>query len=244
MANPAFNAKTFEQVRAQTGEAMTVEGTVNKTALLLFLVMVPAAWVWSRTLAAVDPAVAAMPYLLVGALGGLLFAVVTIFKKEWAPVTAPIYALLEGLALGAISAFYQLQFKGIVFQAVGLTFAVLAVMLMLYRTGVIKVTDKFRFMVVAATVAVGVVYLVTIVLSLFGITVPFIHQSGTFGIVFSLVVVGIASLNLALDFDLIARGSEGGAPKFMEWYAAFGLMVTLIWLYLEILRLLSKLRRR
>ena len=169
---------------------------------------------------------------------------ITIFKKEWAPVTAPVYAILEGLALGAISAFYQLQFKGIVFQAVGLTFAVLAVMLMLYRTGVIKVTDKFRFMVVAATAAVGVVYLVTIVLGFFGVTVPFIHQSGTIGIVFSLVVVGIASLNLALDFDLISRGSEGGAPKFMEWYAAFGLMVTLIWLYLEILRLLSKLRRR
>lgn len=244
MANPAFNAKTFEGARSTTGETMTVEGTVNKSALLLFLVLVPAAWVWAKAFRAFDPAAAVMPYLIGGALGGLVFAFVTIFKKEWAPLTAPAYAVLEGLALGAISAFYQLQLKGIVFQAVGLTFAVLAVMLMLYRTGVIKVTDKFRFMVVAATCAIGVVYLVTIVLGFFGVTVPFIHQGGTFGIVFSLVVVGIASLNLALDFDLIARGAEQGAPKYMEWYAAFGLMVTLIWLYLEILRLLSKLRRR
>jgi uncharacterized YccA/Bax inhibitor family protein len=131
-----------------------------------------------------------------------------------------------------------------VFQAVGLTFGVLAAMLIAYRTGVIKVTDRFRTIVVAATGAIALLYLASIVLSFFNISIPFIHQGGTFGIVFSLVVVGIAAMNLALDFDFIHRGVEHGAPKVMEWYAAFGVMVTLIWLYLEILRLLAKIRRR
>jgi len=244
MASPAFNEKTFEQVRAHGGEAMTVEGAINKSALLLLLVVVPAAWVWAKAMRAVDPATAVMPYLIGGAIGGLVFALVTIFKKEWAPVTSPVYAVLEGLAMGAISAFYQLQFKGIVLQAVFLTFAVLGGMLVLYRTGVIKVTARFRMIVVAATFSILIIYLVTIGLGLFGVSMPYIHDSGIIGIVFSLVVVGIASMNLALDFDLIEKGTQAGAPKYMEWYAAFGLMVTLIWLYLEILRLLSKLRSR
>ena len=244
MASPAFNEKTFEQVRAHGGEAMTVEGAINKSALLLFLVVVPAAWVWAKAMRAVDPATAVMPYLIGGAIGGLVFALITIFKKEWAPVTSPVYAVLEGLAMGAISAFYQLQFKGIVLQAVFLTFAVLGGMLMLYRTGVIKVTERFRMIVVAATFSIVIIYVVTIGLGLFGVSMPYIHDNGIIGIVFSLVVVGIASLNLALDFDLIEKGTQAGAPKYMEWYAAFGLMVTLIWLYLEILRLLSKLRSR
>ena len=242
-SNPALSAKTFERAQQYAGEPMTLEGAVNKTALLLFLVVVPAAWVWAKAFRAPDPATV-LPFMWAGLIGGFVVALVTIFKMDWSPVTAPIYAVLEGLALGGISAFMQMQFPGIVLQAVALTFGVLAVMLVLYRSGVIQVTDRFSVAVVAATAAIALVYLVTIVLSFFGVTVPFIHQGGTFGIIFSLVVVGVAALNLALDFDFIAKGAEHGAPKFMEWYAAFGLMVTLIWLYLEILRLLSKLRRR
>jgi uncharacterized YccA/Bax inhibitor family protein len=179
-----------------------------------------------------------------GLIIGLVAALVTIFLPKWARISAPVYAAAQGLALGAISAFYEQQLHGIVFQAVGLTFGVLAVMLIAYRTGIIKVTDRFRMIVVAATGAIALLYLVSMVLSFFNISIPFIHQGGTFGIIFSLVVVGIAAMNLALDFDYIQRGVEHGAPKVLEWYAAFGVMVTLIWLYLEILRLLAKIRRR
>lgn len=246
MANPVLNDKAFQradQLVQTSGEVMSVEGTINKTAFLLLLVAAGATWVWTRYFQTLDPATI-MPYLMVGLIGGLGAALVTIFLPAWARISAPVYAAAQGLALGAISAFYEQQLHGIVFQAVGLTFGVLAVMLIAYRSGLIKVTDKFRLIVVAATGAIALLYLVSIVLSFFGTTIPFIHQGGTFGIVFSLVVVGIAAMNLALDFDFIQRGVEHGAPKPMEWYAAFGVMVTLIWLYLEILRLLSKLRRR
>ena len=246
MANPVLNDKAFQradQLVQTSGEVMSVEGTVNKTAFLLLLVAGGATWVWTRYFQTLDPATV-MPYLMVGLIGGLAAALVTIFLPAWARISAPAYAAAQGLALGAISAFYEQQLHGIVFQAIGLTFGVLAVMLIAYRSGLIKVTDKFRLIVVAATGAIALLYLVSIVLSFFGTTIPFIHQGGTFGIVFSLVVVGIAAMNLALDFDFIQRGVEHGAPKPMEWYAAFGVMVTLIWLYLEILRLLSKVRRR
>lgn len=246
MANPVFNDKAFQRAdqRVQvSGEVMSVEGTINKTAFLLLLVAAGATWVWTRYFQSLDPAVI-MPYLIVGLIGGLGAALVTIFLPAWARISAPVYAAAQGLALGAISAFYEQQLHGIVFQAIGLTFGVLAVMLLAYRSGLIKVTDRFRMIVVAATGAIALLYIVSIVLSFFSITIPFIHQGGTFGIIFSLVVVGIAAANLALDFDLIQRGVEHGAPKAMEWYAAFGVMVTLIWLYLEILRLLSKMRRR
>jgi uncharacterized YccA/Bax inhibitor family protein len=246
MANPLLNEKAFRRVdqMVQTaGEAMTIEGVINKTALLLLLVAGGATWVWTRYFQALDPATV-MPYLWGGLIVGLVAALVTIFLPAWARISAPVYAAAQGLALGAISAFYEQQLHGIVFQAIGLTFGVLAVMLIAYRTGVIKVTDRFRMIVVAATGAIALLYLVSIVLSFFNVSIPFIHQSGTFGIVFSLIVVGIAAMNLALDFDFIQRGVEHGAPKVMEWYAAFGVMVTLIWLYLEILRLLAKIRRR
>ncbi len=246
MANPLLNEKAFrrvDQLVQTAGEPMTIEGTVNKTAFLLLLVAATAVWVWTRYFQTLDPATV-MPYLWGGLIVGLLAALVTIFLPAWARISAPVYAAAQGLALGAISAFYEQQLHGIVFQAVGLTFGVLAVMLIAYRTGVIKVTHRFRMIVVAATGAIALLYLVSIVLSFFGISIPFIHQGGTFGIIFSLVVVGIAAMNLALDFDYIQRGVEHGAPKVLEWYAAFGLMVTLIWLYLEILRLLAKIRRR
>lgn len=246
MANPLLNEKAFrrvDQLVQAAGESMTIEGTINKTAFLLLLVAATAAWVWTRYFQTLDPATV-MPYMWAGLIIGLVAALVTIFLPAWARISAPVYAAAQGLALGAISAFYEQQLHGIVFQAVGLTFGVLAVMLIAYRTGVIKVTDRFRMIVVAATGAIALLYLVSMVLSFFNISIPFIHQGGTFGIIFSLVVVGIAAMNLALDFDYIQRGVEHGAPKVLEWYAAFGVMVTLIWLYLEILRLLAKIRRR
>jgi uncharacterized YccA/Bax inhibitor family protein len=246
MANPVLNEKAFQRADQLVGaseEAMSLEGTINKTAFLLLLVAGGAAWVWTRYFQSLDPAVI-MPYIVAGLIGGVVAALVTIFLPAWARISAPVYAAAQGLALGGISAFYEQRLHGIVFQAIGLTFGVLVVMLLAYRSGLIKVTDRFRMIVVAATGGIALLYFASIVLSFFGVTVPFIHQGGTFGIVFSLVVVGIAAANLALDFDFIQRGVEHGAPKLMEWYAAFGVMVTLIWLYLEILRLLSKLRRR
>ncbi|HUL04369.1 MAG TPA: Bax inhibitor-1/YccA family protein [Gemmatimonadales bacterium] len=246
--NPALSSKILEQLgrtgQLQAGEAMTVEGAINKTALLTFLVIVPAAWIWSEVVRA-QSLETVVPWMVGGVIGGLIAAMVTIFKKEWAPVTAPIYAVLEGLAIGGVSAMLNMQYHGIVIQAVALTFATLACMLIAYRTGLIKVTDRFRMMVVAATGAIALLYLVTMLLSFFHVTVPFVFGTGgTGGIVLSLVIVGVAALNLALDFDFIEQAAGIGAPKYVEWYAAFGLMVTLIWLYMEILRLLGQLRRR
>ena len=171
-----------------------------------------------------------------GAIGGFILAMVTIFKKTWAPVTAPLYALVEGFFLGSISAMYELRFDGIVFQAVMLTFGTLFALLMAYRSGLIKATENFKLGVIAATGGIALVYLATIVLGFFGINIPLIHESGIVGIGFSLFVIVIAALNLVLDFDFIENGVEQGAPKYMEWYGAFGLMVTLVWLYIEFLR--------
>jgi uncharacterized YccA/Bax inhibitor family protein len=179
-----------------------------------------------------------------GVFGGFVVALVTIFKKEWSPITAPVYALLEGLALGGISAIFERTYPGVAMQAVGLTFGTLFIMLLAYKTGMIRATQKFKLGVIAATGGIAVLYLVEMVLGLFHVTVPAINGSGPLGIAFSLFVVVIAALNLVLDFDLIETGVQGGAPKYMEWYGAFALMVTLIWLYLEILRLLAKARRR
>jgi len=244
--NPALGSKVVEQFRragqVAGGEPMTVEGAVNKTAFLLLLVVVPATWVWSQLLAGDIATV--MPWMIGGVIGGFITAMVTIFKKEWAPVTAPIYAALEGLAIGGLSAIFETQYHGIVLQAVALTFATLCCMLLAYRSGLIKVTDKFRMGVVAATGAIALVYVVSLVLSLFHVNVGFLNQGGTLGLVISGVIVTVAALNLVLDFDFIDQAVGVGAPKYVEWYAAFGLMVTLIWLYMEILRLLSKMRRR
>jgi uncharacterized YccA/Bax inhibitor family protein len=245
--NPVLSTKALEQFGrigpVSSGEPMTVEGAINKTALLTFLLVVPAAWVWSMVVRS-GSAEIAMPWMIGGLIGGFITALVTIFKKEWSPITAPIYAALEGLAIGGISAVLEAKYHGIVLQAVALTFATLICMLVAYRTGLIKVTEKFRMMVIAATAAIALVYLVTMVLSLFHVTVPFVFGGGTLGIVISLVIVAVAALNLALDFDFIEQAAKVGAPKYVEWYAAFGLMVTLIWLYLELVRLLSKLRSR
>lgn len=184
-----------------------------------------------------------MPLLWVGVIGGFVAALVTIFFKKASPIMAPIYALLEGLAIGGISAFYEVKFPGIVIQAVGLTFGTLFCLLAAYKSGLIRATENFKLGVVAATGSIALLYLVDMALMFFGKPIGFIHDGGTFGILFSVVVVVIAALNLVLDFDFIESGVEGGSPKYMEWYAAFGLLVTLVWLYLEILRLLSKSRK-
>jgi len=242
-SNPALNDQAFRGAGVAIGEPMTLQGTVNKTGVLLLCVIATAAWTWNIFMHSHSQE-SAMSLAMVGGIGGFIVALVTIFKKTWAPVTAPIYALLEGLALGGISAIFELRFPGIAIQAVSLTFGTLAVLLLVYRSGVIPVTENFKLGVVAATGGIALFYLATIVLGFFGVHFTTINGSGPIGIGFSIFVVIIAALNLVLDFDFIENAVRAGAPKYMEWYAAFGLMVTLIWLYFEILRLLSKLRSR
>ena len=247
-SNPALSGDTFQNAGVSTlGEGMTISGAVNKTGILLLLCVASAAWTWNRFFAApsIPDGMAAMaPLVAVGGIGGFIVALVTIFKKEWAGITAPIYALLEGLLLGGVSAMFETRFHGIAIQAVALTFGTLVVMLIAYRSGLIKVTDKLRLGIVAATGGIAVFYLIQFVLGFFGFRFNAVNGSGPIGIVFSLVVVGVAALNLVLDFDLIENGARWNAPKYMEWYSGFALMITLVWLYLEMLRLLSKFRER
>jgi len=242
-SNPALNERAFQGERAVLGDTMTLQGTVNKTGVLLICVIATAAWTWNLFVHSHSPQTV-MPLALLGGIGGLIVAMVTIFKKQWAGITAPIYALLEGLVLGSISAMLELRFPGIAIQAVSLTFGTLVVLLLAYRSGLIAVTEKFRLGIIAATGGIALFYIVEIVLGFFGIHFTAINGSGAIGIGFSVFVVIIAALNLVLDFDFIETGVRVGAPKYMEWYGAFGLMVTLIWLYFEILRLLSKIRSR
>ncbi|MBM4274887.1 MAG: Bax inhibitor-1/YccA family protein [Deltaproteobacteria bacterium] len=243
-ANPALRADTFTGFgRVAAAEAMTIQGTVNKALIMLLCVLITAVWVWNLFFQTRNPGVV-MPWLLVGTIGGLIVALVTIFKQEWAGVTAPLYALLEGLAIGGISAIFEAQFPGIVIQAVALTFGTCLALLLAYKSGLIRATENFKLGVAAATGGIFLFYLITFILSFFGVRVSIFYASGWVGIAFSLVVCVIAALNLVLDFDFIEQGAAAGAPKYMEWYGAFGLMVTLIWLYLEILRLLAKLRSR
>lgn len=247
--NPALKESTFLDLASGTvvrgaDSAMTLNGTVNKTGLLLLLTVITAAFAWNQIQFTPEGPVGAMPYVLGGALGGLVLALITVFKKEWAPVTAPLYAIVEGFFLGAISAMYNHLYEGIVLQAVLLTFGTLFALLFAYRSGLIRATENFKLGVVAATGGIALVYLASMVLGFFDIRIPMIHESGIVGIGFSLFVVVIAALNLVLDFDFIETGVEQGAPKYMEWYGAFGLMVTLVWLYLEFLRLLAKLQSR
>ena len=239
--NPALTADTFATLpMAADDQVMTIGGTVNKTGLSLFILLAAASFVWNR--GASDPSLLILT--LVGVLGGLIVAMVTIFKQRLAPFTTPLYAGLEGLALGGISVAFETTYPGIVSQAVFLTFGTLGALLVAYRSGVIRATENFKLGVVAATGSIALLYALSFVLGFFGISMPLIHSSGTFGILFSLVVVVIAALNLVLDFDFIEQGAERKAPKYMEWYGAFGLLLTLVWLYLEILRLLAKLQSR
>ena len=244
MANPVLNSKTFTASGVATGaETMTIEGTANKTGLLLLICLATACWIWTQTYNAIDPS-GALPWMVGGALGGLVVGIATTFKPQWAPISAPLYAALEGLFLGGVSAQYAARYPGILVQAVSLTFATLFVMLLVYRSGLIKVTPRFQKVMVIAVMAILVYYVATMVLGLFGVDTSYFNAGGTLGIGISVVIVGVAALTLLLDFDMIAKGVEQGAPKAMEWYGAFALMVGLVWLYLEILRLLSKLSRR
>lgn len=239
-ANPALNKKTFLNLPSTT-ERMTIEGTVNKTMILLLVLLIPAALIWNN----IDSLANYLTLIMIGgSVLGLGIALVTVFKKNISPYTAPLYAIVEGVLLGAISVLFERMFPGIVIQAVALTFGTLFCLLLAYKSRLIKVTENFKLGIVAATGAIAVIYLISFVLSFFGTNIPYIHESGLIGIGFSLFVVVIAALNLVLDFDFIENGAERGAPKYMEWYGAFGLLVTLIWLYLEILRLLAKIRSR
>jgi uncharacterized YccA/Bax inhibitor family protein len=249
-SNPALGQNTFSNLAgSQYGGAidaaarMTLSGTVNKTAILLICAVATATWTWSLFMQSHDMT-AVGPLLVVGGIGGLIVAFVTIFKKEWSPVTAPLYALLEGLVLGGLSAVFELRYPGIAMEAVGLTFGTLFVLLLAYKSGMIKVTQKFRLGVVAATGGIMLFYFAEMIMGFFGMHFTSINGAGPIGIGFSLIVVAVASLNLVLDFDFVEQGVSVGAPKYMEWYAAFGIMVTLVWLYLEMLRLLSKMRSR
>ena len=242
--NPALSDSTFRSEGTVTGQSMTLQGTVNKTGILLGILVLTAVYTWNLFFQTSNPA-AVMPIATGGAIGGFILAMVTIFKKAWSPYTAPIYAALEGLFLGGISAIFEYQYPGIVIQATGLTLGTLASLLVLYKLGIIQPTENFRLMIVSATMGIAVLYLISMIMNMFGSSgIGFIHSNGLFGIGFSLFVVAIAALNLVLDFDFIEQGAELGAPKYMEWFGAFSLMVTLIWLYLEMLRLLAKLRSR
>lgn len=240
--NPTLSPQTF-RVEYSGTDSMTIGGTVNKTAILLLLAMMTAIWSWKKVMLLGDPS-AMMPWMFGSAIVAFVVAIITVFKKTAAPYTAPAYALIKGVFLGAFSAFMELQFPGIAYQAIVLTFGTLFALLALYKTGIIRATENFKLGVAAATGGIFLVYLVTFILGLFGVHVPFIHSNGLFGIGFSVFVVIIAALNLVLDFDFIEEGAKQGAPRYMEWYAAFGLLVTLVWLYIEILRLLAKLRSR
>ena len=248
-SNPALGQNTFSNLAAQPGslidvqDRMTLNGTVNKTGLLLLCSIATAAWTWHMFLPDRDITNVA-PLMMLGLIGGFIVAMVTTFKKQWSPVTAPIYALLEGLVLGGLSAMLELRYPGIAIQAVSLTFGTLFVLLIAYRSGWIQVTQKFRLGIIAATGGIFVFYMLEMILGFFGVQFMSVNGNGIIGIGFSLIVVAIAALNLVLDFDFIEQGVQYGAPRYMEWYGAFGIMVTLVWLYLEILRLLAKMRSR
>ncbi len=255
--NPTLSEKRFKDTVLDdvvTHEnAMTVKGTLQKFGFLFLMTMGTAFYSWKEAVEGGN----ANALVIGGAIGGLIIALVITFKKQWSPYLAPLYALCEGLFLGAVSAFFEYQvasrqggyaggYSGIVFQAVGLTFCVVAAMFLLYKFNIIRATQKFKAIIITATVGIGLFYLVCMIISWgFGGNVPsFLFQGTALGIGFSVFVVAIAALNLILDFDMIEQGAELGAPKYMEWYGAFGLLVTIVWLYLEILRLLSKLSSR
>jgi len=237
--NPALSSNSFKNISfAKTDNVMTINGTVNKIAISLSILLICAYYTFTHA----NPTM----FMGVGFIGGFVVALITIFKKEWSPTTVPIYAALEGLALGGISSVFETMYEGIVSQAILLTLGILFSLLFAYKSKIIAVTENFKLGVFAATCGIAIVYIISFVMSFFGSGLPILNPSNSslFSIGFSLFVVVIASLNLVLDFDFIEEASEKNMPKYMEWYGAFGLLVTLIWLYLEILRLLAKLRSR
>jgi uncharacterized YccA/Bax inhibitor family protein len=245
-SNPALSEQIFMRSKtAESAETMTVKGTAQKTMLMLLLVILGAAYTWNTFFQSGGNPSSVVIWMAVGGIGGLITALVLIFKPQTAPYAAPIYALLQGLMLGGLSAFMAAQYTGtIVMQAVGLTFSTFFLMLLAYQTGAIKATAKFRTGVIAATGAIALMYFISFIASLFGGSMAFMTDSSLLSIGISVVIVAVAALNLILDFDFIEKGQAMGAPKHMEWYGAFGLMITLIWLYIEFLKLLSKISRR
>lgn len=251
-SNPTLSEKKFRDTVISTTftqeNSMTIKGTLNKFGFMLLMLMGSAFYSWKEFAASEGTSSSLMPMIFGGVIGGFVIALIITFKREWSQYLAPLYALCQGLCLGALSAMFNALYNGIVLQAIGLTFSVGIGMYFLYSYKIIKATEKFKSVIIAATVGIGIFYLITMVLSMFHVDVnanmPFINGGGMFGIGFSLLVVAIAALNLILDFDMIEQGAAMGAPKYMEWYGAFGLMVTFVWLYMEILRLLSKLNRR
>lgn len=243
-SNPALSDNIlghFDQYRTrEASTSMTVQGTALKGFVLLTLLLLTAAWAWDQTSQDVMP-----QGLMIGSLiGGFVLAMITTFKPMWAAWTAPVYAAVEGVFLGSLSQVIEMRYPGIAIQAVALTGGVTFMMLFVYVTGIIRVTGQLAAVVTAATGGIALVYLGSIIASMFGYNFTLIHGSGGFSIAFSVFVVGLAAFNLLLDFDQIERWSRGGVPKAMEWYGAFALMVTLVWLYLEVLRLLRKLQDR
>ncbi len=245
-SNPALSEKKFKDYQViDTDDVMTINGTINKAALMALIVFATAVYSWNILMSHVsieEGYTNVMPYMIGGAIGGFIAALIMIFNAKSSRFLAPVYAALEGLFLGGISAILELKYPGIAIQAILGTFGVLFALLLTYRAGIIKATDRFKRIIFTATAGVAIIYFISIVAGFFNYEIPMIHESGTMGIAFSLVVVVIAALNLIIDFDFIEKNAQRGAPKWMEWYAAFGLILTLVWLYLEILRLLSKLR--
>lgn len=247
-SNPVLREGTFAQARSYgVSESMSIQGVVNKSFVLFGILLISGGWIWGKLLNSETPVstlTELQGYIWGGAIGGFVLALVTTFRPHWAKYSASLYAMCQGFALGGISAVMEMKYPGIAMQAVALTLGTLFSMLTLYKTKVIQATEKFKSVVFVATMAIGVVYLAGWLLSFFNRSIPYIHESGMIGIGFSLFVVGIAALNLIMDFDFIERNASQGVAKYMEWYSAFSLMVTIVWLYIEILRLLSKLRSR
>lgn len=250
--NPAFSysknsySKNYRAPHVASGQQMTINGTVNRTLLLTVILVAVAGYVWHHLQIPIGAEGAVSPLMMmaiaVGGIGGFIVAIITFIKAEWSPVLAPIYAALEGLAIGALSSYAEMKFPGIVWQAVMLTFGTLFGMLIAYRLGLVRATEKFKLGVMAATGGIFLVYLAGFILSFFGIGIPYLHESGPIGIGFSLFVIVIAALNLVLDFAMIEESARDNSPQYMEWYCSFGLMVTIIWLYIEFLVLLMKLK--
>jgi uncharacterized YccA/Bax inhibitor family protein len=246
--NPGLNTNTFNSVARplEAGERMTVQGTVNKSFLMLIVLLLTALWTWAQFFTHAGNLQAVTVPMIAGLIGGFVLSLIIIFKQTTAPYLALPYAALEGLALGGISAMFELRYPGIAIQAVGLTFGVLGAMLIAYTMRLINVTARFRSVIIGLTGAVALCYVAVIVLQLFHVSVPImsVNNASPLSILFSLAVMAIAAMNLLLDFNIIETGVSQGAPRYMEWYCAFGLMVTLVWLYMEVLRFLSKMRSR
>ncbi|MDR0660047.1 MAG: Bax inhibitor-1/YccA family protein [Prevotellaceae bacterium] len=246
-SNPAMKDSVFSKIATDSSTTMTIRGSINKTLILLALAVASGAYTWKVFTSSIDPN-AFVPWMFGGMIGGLVMALIVIFRPKTSPWAAPLYALLEGLFLGAISAWFEYtfaeSFPGIVLTAVAITLLTLLVMLTLYRSGTIKMNNKLRAGIITATGTVALFYIVTLIMGLFGADTSVVHGSGLLSIGISIVIVIIAAMNFLLDFEFIEKGSAAGMPKHMEWYGAFGLMLTIVWLYLEILKLLAKLANR